>query len=169
MSSFSMRPLQDDELYGAFLPLLAEVESGPDFDFANPRHVQWLQKKIRRRQGAGGQFYGGFLDEMTPVGVMALLLEEGLHWSGYGEVLDMGVFEAFRRKGFGRRLLQKAEELSREAGMEVLYIKTYSADVPAVSLYIRCGFVPVATIPDHNGIGFDGQLVLRKQLKETKL
>ena len=159
-----IRELTQDDVIQIFFDLMIQVESSNKFDKANSRHVEWLKRKIARRFGCGARFYGYFLDEGMPVGLMGVVIEDNPIITGYSEVLDLGVYEKYRCTGIGEKLMKHAEELSREASVCCVYVSTYSGDSRVVAFYGKRGYVPVATHPDVHGISHEGQVYMRKRL-----
>ena len=106
------------------------------------------------------------MDDGTPVGFVALLTEEPLEGVAiFGKkagLLEIGVAEEFRGGGYGKELLDYAEEQSIIGGAYCLYAATYARDHDTIRFYGRNGFIPVATLPDVNGPGDDGDVYMRK-------
>ncbi len=165
-----IREISQDELFKYFYRLAADIECGNHFDFSNPRHEEWLRRKIAVHFYRGAKFFALFLDEGTPVGYAALLIEDKLEDAAFSgqisELLEIGVLEEFRRKGYGKILLEHAEGLSKERGVYCMYIKTWAKDYEVIAFYGRCGFVPVATLPDVYGPGDEGDVYMRKIIRK---
>lgn len=159
-----IRAIGYTELRNDFFGLMAEVESGTSFDHQNPKHVGWLEGKIARRIGSGGQFYGLYAADGTPAGLYCLLIEGSLFASGHAEVLDLGVVRKVRRQGYALALLRDAEEKAVTKGACCLHLQTYAGDEAAVALYRKAGFNPIAEMPGLNGPDERGQLLLHKSL-----
>ena len=159
-----IRAITEHEVQSDFLALMAEIEAGGWFDLNCPDHLHWLERKITRRIGSGGQFYGAYLSDGQPLAIYCLLIEDHPMIAGHAEVLDLGVVKAHRREGHATRLLRDAELRSQAAGVGCLYIETYAGDAIAISAYEKAGFVPVAEIPGLNGPSDRGQVTLLKKL-----
>lgn len=56
------------------------------------------------------------------------------------EILNLAVLPQERRRGHGRRLTRVVLRLARKLGMEKAFLEVRSDNVPAVSLYLACGF-----------------------------
>lgn len=160
----NIRPITETEIRSDFFGLMAEVESGSSFDHQNPDHVRWLERKITRRIGSGGRFYGLYASDGTPAGFYSLLIEGSLFAPGHAEVLDLGIVSTFRRQGHALNLLRDAEEKAVTAGACCLHLQTYASDEAAVALYRKGGFDPIAEMPGLNGPNERGQLLLHKSL-----
>jgi ribosomal protein S18 acetylase RimI-like enzyme len=163
-----IREIQADELFKYFYRLAAEVECGNHFDFSNPQHDRWLRRQIDIYYYRGAKFFALFLEDGAPAGYGALLIEEPLenaaHSGQRSELLEIGVLNEFRGQGYGTLLLDHAEELSRMKKVYCMYMKTWAKDYAVIAFYGRCGYVPVATLPDVNGPGDEGDIYMRKIL-----
>lgn len=153
--------------FGPFFGLMGEVEAGRHFDPASAEHVAWLRDCISKHYGHGTRFFGLY-DGEKPLGILGLRIETYLNtpWS-LGFITDLGVFAELRGRGYGSRLLDFATEEARRQNCYCLYVDTYAANHRNVALYTRRGFVPVATIPDMNGPGDEGQVWMRKIIGRT--
>ena len=164
-----IRPIGEQELLKHFYKLAAEVECGSYFDFSNPNHDKWLRRRISRHYYRGMEFYALFLDDDTPVGFAALLIDEPLQNAAiFGQMtglLDIGINNEFRGKGYGKELLKYAERKSADSGAYCMYVSTYEGNQTAIAFYESNGFEPIATLPDVNGPGNEGDIYLRKILK----
>lgn len=56
-------------------------------------------------------------------------------------VYDLEVFEPFRRRGFGERLLAYAAERAEQAGADAVRLTVWAGNDDAKALYRRLGFV----------------------------
>jgi GNAT superfamily N-acetyltransferase len=69
------------------------------------------------------------------------------------EIYVMGVRPAFHRRGIGRSLVECAEELASDRGIEYLQVKTLSERRPdpryaaTRAFYLVCGFRPLEELP----------------------
>jgi ribosomal protein S18 acetylase RimI-like enzyme len=159
-----IREITQNDIQRDFLPLMAEVEAGSWFNTTNLSHAAWLHERVSRRIGRGGKFYALYSSDGTPMGLYCLLIEEHPVFLGYAEILDIGIFQQFRRHGHGTHLLQDAENKSRVQNMYCLYVSTYAGDDAAIAFYKEYGFCPVAELTGLNGPNDRGQLFMRKDL-----
>lgn len=60
-------------------------------------------------------------------------------------ITNVSVLPTFRGKGIGERLLRACIRAAGDAGHESLHLEVDAANAPAISLYVRLGFSPVAT------------------------
>ncbi len=88
----------------------------------------------------------GFADFFENPCSCAYLCEEDGEAAGYigmylvlgeGEITDLAVFPAFRRRGIGEALLAA---LARTDGLERLLLDVRESNLPARRLYEKCGF-----------------------------
>jgi ribosomal protein S18 acetylase RimI-like enzyme len=157
--------LTETEVRTDFLALMSEIEAGSWFDLDNRNHVEWLQRKISRRFGGGGRFYGIYLSDKHSLGLYCLQIEEHPVHQGYAEVLDLGVVEDYRRQGYGMKLMKDAEARAKNTDVCTLYVATYVGDEAAIEFYERCGFQKVAELPGLNGPDDHGQMYMLKRVQ----
>ncbi|QBD76926.1 GNAT family N-acetyltransferase [Ktedonosporobacter rubrisoli] len=60
----------------------------------------------------------------------------------YVYISDIVVLQAYRERGIGARLLQRAEEFARQKGISVLQIEALARNQQALDVYQRAGFRP---------------------------
>ncbi len=154
--------------FDSFFELMAEVECGKYFDFTNERHIQWLKRRIASLFFRGAKFFGSYLENDTPVGFAALLIDEGpegiCFFGKKSELLDIAIFPEFRGKGFGSKLLAFTAEYSKQHGVYCMYMSTYAKDYRVIAFYGKNSFIPVATLPDVHGPNDEGIVYMRKIL-----
>jgi len=151
--------------FGPFFNLMAELEVGRHFDPTNDEHVRWLSEKIRRNFARGVRFFAAYEDDGSPRGLVSLYVDDLIAWK-LGYITHLGVFSEFRGSGYGSKLLAYAVQQARQAGCYCLYLDTYAGNPRNIEFYAKNGFIPVATIPDMNGPGDEGQVWFRKVLAE---
>ena len=61
-------------------------------------------------------------------------------WNRFGYVEDIVVDRAFRRRGVGRALIERAKQWARDRRLPGLMLETQDNNVGACRLYARCGF-----------------------------
>ncbi|MBE6050990.1 MAG: GNAT family N-acetyltransferase [Clostridium sp.] len=83
---------------------------------------------------------------------LALFIKDGEIPVGYGQIIftrgvyfvvNFGVLESYRSKGYGKALLIKLIELARKRGVKELYIRVDDNNIPAKFLYRKIGFIDV--------------------------
>ena len=52
----------------------------------------------------------------------------------------MGVHKKFRQQGIGRKLLDRALGLAKDAGLEKVELEVFSSNKAAIQLYLSSGF-----------------------------
>lgn len=163
--SSEFREVTESE-FEPFLELMAEIEYGDSFDFANLEHVETLRETVRRRYGAGTRFYALY-ERDKPVGIVGLEIEKMLYttWSR-AQLMDIGVFKHFRRHGYGSKMLEFAEGLARDAGCWALHMLTYAGAWQVIAFYGSNDYAPVGTVADTNGPDDEGDIWMRKVLVE---
>ncbi|MGB0373226.1 MAG: GNAT family N-acetyltransferase [Opitutales bacterium] len=144
--------------------LFAEIEAGDWYEDGNPEHRSWLLKKCAHRFGAGAQFYAVYSKEDTWIGLFSIVLHVHPKCQGWAEVLDLGVVEDQRRKGYALKILQYAKQITRDSGLCSLHVETYAEDTAALASYKRFGFERIAERPGVNGPANRGQVLLWKVL-----
>ncbi|MBI4220295.1 MAG: GNAT family N-acetyltransferase [Chloroflexi bacterium] len=60
---------------------------------------------------------------------------------GHTGVLGMGVHPDHRGRGLGRALLDRTVTGAKDTGLRRVELEVYASNVPAISLYLRSGFV----------------------------
>jgi RimJ/RimL family protein N-acetyltransferase len=65
------------------------------------------------------------------------------HWKGLDHVgeLGMGVLKAYRRRGIGQALLERAIRESHTKGLEKVELEVFASNAPAIALYEKVGFM----------------------------
>lgn len=165
----AIREIDEPEAVKQFFGLIAELECGDHFDPSRPQHVSLVRRIIAAHTARGARYYACYLDDGTPAGILVLLIDEWPEKNGRtcgqrAEILDLGLFEPYRSKGYGAGLLRHVEQVCRAAGLYCLYVATYARNHRAIAFYGRHGLVPVAALPDVNGPGDDGMVYMRKLL-----
>jgi len=100
---------------------------------------------VRCREANGRVFVAEV--EGAVVGIVAVLSRERFTEldeppGDYALITDLVVLQPFRRRGFGRQLLQRAEMFAREAGASELRIGVLAQNNVARRLYLDIAFIP---------------------------
>ena len=82
------------------------------------------------------QLFGAF-DNGELIGILEIAAE---NWNNRLRISNLWVKETFRRRGIGRQLMRKAEEVAVQQGRRALALETQSCNDPAISFYKSCGF-----------------------------
>lgn len=83
------------------------------------------------------QAFGLFCGSTAPAGIIEVWPEE---WSNRMRVTEMWVDAAYRRRGFGAALMNRAKRIAVEGGYRCLMLETQSCNAPAISFYLSQGF-----------------------------
>ncbi len=92
-----------------------------------PRNTQHLTLSIR---GDEGELLGGLVGE--------------IFWT-FLYVADLWITEGSRRRGFGRALLQRAEQIAADRGCGVAFLSTMTFQAPG--FYEKGGYTAFGTLP----------------------
>ena len=75
------------------------------------------------------------------VGMLGLVMTPRLESDGWwAQVVALVVAERYRGQGVGRRLVERAEALSEEAGCDTLFINSSRRRTDAHALFVRLGY-----------------------------
>lgn len=147
------------------LVLWAELES---LTITNPNDKSWIENKLKKLEAAGSEFIGLYEEEHL-VGFATILIEDRppTACDGYGacELMQIGIKEEYRNKGYGSKMLQYIEDYLIGKKVYCLYMHTYASDYSVVAFYGRNGYVPRGVVPDVYGPNLDGILYMSKALK----
>lgn len=80
-------------------------------------------------------------------------------------VMNLAVFPGYRRKGAGRALMRKLEDILSEKGSSVLLLEVRPSNTAAVRLYQSEGFVQAGRRKNYYLHPREDALILRKELK----
>ena len=69
--------------------------------------------------------------------------------AGEAEILTVAVDPAFRRRGYGRRLIDAAIEVARDQGAEMIFLEVAADNAAAISIYHAAGFQLVGKRPGY--------------------
>jgi len=120
------RPLREGDL--AYVAALeAQIHAAP-----------WTQRNFRDAITAG---YSAWLAEregrVVAYGVLMLA-------PGEAQILNISVVPDARRQGLGRALLRRFVDNARELGAEQVFLEVRVSNAPAIALYEKESFAPVA-------------------------
>ncbi len=76
------------------------------------------------------------------VGAMQIAVEQE-DFSRFALIYGIKVDVPWRRKGIGLQLMQQADIFTREKGLDKIVLDTRADNIPALSLYKKCGFTVV--------------------------
>jgi ribosomal-protein-alanine N-acetyltransferase len=81
--------------------------------------------------------------------------------AGEAEIVNLAVYLAMRRQGFGRQLLAAALQKWHEDGVEYAYLEVRASNVAAKGLYMSSGFIQVGQRTGYYADTGEDALVLR--------
>ena len=146
MTDYTVRPWTRDDLPKIFL---AEKEC-----FSDP----WTEQMIK--------------SEFTKPIFCGFVLEEKGVLAGYicgtalfedGEIPKVAVLPDFRRKGYGKKLVDTVIADLQTRGVERIFLEVREKNLPAVALYQGCGFVTVRIRKQYYPDG-ENALEMKKEL-----
>jgi ribosomal-protein-alanine N-acetyltransferase len=85
-----------------------------------------------------------------------------------GEILNLAVLPAHRRKGLARRLLVEAVAVMRGVAVKDAYLEVRESNLAAIQLYRSYGFRPVGLRPGYYRSPLEDALVLRAPLPAVR-
>ena len=152
-ATVTWRPMREDDL-----PAVAALERA---SHAAP----WTEGNFRDALAAG---YGALVGEHAGVVVAygVLMLSPG-----EAQLLNLTVAAAARRRGLGRRLLQRLLSDALGVGVEQCFLEVRESNHSAMALYLREGFAPVARRagyypPPSGSNAREDALVMRRGLRK---
>jgi ribosomal-protein-alanine N-acetyltransferase len=125
-AAVTWRPMREDDL-----PAVAALEA---LSHAAP----WTQGNFRDAFAAGyATLVGESAGTVVAYGVLMLA-------PGEAQLLNLTVAASARRRGLGRRLLQRLVDDAIGVGAEQCFLEVRESNRAAIALYLREGFAPVA-------------------------
>lgn len=163
-----IKKIDKNELLNSFFNLVAEVEFGNHFDKGNTEHIDLLNDVVAKHVSNGCEIFGYYEEVNKPIGFITTVVNKRLYNMTECEVLEIGVIKELRSKGYGGRLLEFIEKYHNKENIYCIYMKTYAADYEVIHFYGKNGYVPVSVIPDTQGPGDEGTIVMRKRLLKVQ-
>jgi ribosomal protein S18 acetylase RimI-like enzyme len=151
-----------------FLPIIIDLWCGNKFNLNNDQHKEWLNRKINASFIDFGIALCAYTDEDEPIGFIFYKHDTGIEcvdFSGKNaQIIQFGLYEKYRNRGFGTKLLEEACKNIKNNNGECLYTDTYSKNNDSMIYYIKRGFMPIAYHLGENGINDLGQIYFYKIL-----
>lgn len=145
---YEIKRLSADMLAGA-----AFVE---ELCFAEP----WSAKSLEILLGERGVGFAALLDgEVVAYGGMLTVLDEG-------QITNIAVSPAHRRKGLGRAVLGALEEYAKDNGVVLLSLEVRESNAAARSLYRADGWREVGLRKNFYKLPTENAVIMIKELKE---
>lgn len=104
--------------------------------FEKPTEMTFPDEHYSYEEMQAGSVFIGAYDEDQCVGLA--ILQEGFF--KYAYLYDLKVNKAYRGKGVGKKLIDKAEEIAGEKGYIGLYTQGQDNNLGACLFYLKCGF-----------------------------
>lgn len=82
---------------------------------------------------------------------------------GEADMMNLAVCPEYRRKGIGRKLVEKLIVALKEKEVSCLLLEVRSENIAAIELYLQLGFVQVGRRPNYYTKPKDDALILRKE------
>ncbi|MEN3111286.1 GNAT family N-acetyltransferase [Uliginosibacterium paludis] len=134
--SLFIRVLTDADLPD-LLALYRELHPADGATEENVARQVWQQIQAT----PGLTLLGGFAGEQLAASCMLVLVPNLTRGARpFGLIENVVTSDAFRRRGYGRTLLQHATLLAREAGCYKLMLQTGRLDAATFAFYEACGF-----------------------------
>lgn len=134
---------------------MIRLATDDDLEFL-ARHDDHVPREVMRRKIASSEVYVALED-----GAVVGWLRYGFFWDLVPFMNMLYIIEPYRRKGFGRQLVERWEHDMRERGFEHVLTSTQS-DEAGQHFYRRLGYVDsgVLLLP-----GDPAELILRKDIR----
>ena len=116
------------------------VPSSAEQEFLEDRLYEFNFEQIQQDDG---QLFAFFIRNEQQEIVAGL---SGWTWAQACEIRILWVHATWRRQGYGRKLLESAEQEARLRGCKVILIASYSFEVPG--FYQKCGYKIVYQLDD---------------------
>ena len=81
-----------------------------------------------------------------------------------GQILNLAVDAAYRKKGYATAILSALEADAREHDAKALFLEVRASNLPAIRLYEKHGFAVVGKRPDFYRAPLEDALVMKKDL-----
>jgi ribosomal protein S18 acetylase RimI-like enzyme len=76
-------------------------------------------------------------EDGTPVAFLEIDRE---FWNNRLRITDLAVLPEYRRKGYGRRLVEEAKEIAKREGFRAIFLDTHTCNTKAIDFYLAQGF-----------------------------
>lgn len=122
-----------------------------DKDHIDDLDMKWPYSEIGiayyKKISSGTENCVGFIAELGGKSVGYIAIREkhvGYRTKSYVEIENMGVKNEYRSQGIGTRLLEIAQEWSKEKGVGVLHVSAFARNTKAITFYKKFGFVELS-------------------------
>ena len=160
--------MNKSELLDSLYDLVAEVEFGNHFNETDNNQVDLLRNRVNTYFNNGCEVFGYYERETNELtGYIMTLVKRDPHYQDC-EILEIGVRNEFRRKGYGSELLRFVETHHRNNQVHRIVVQTYAADFKVTHFYGKNGYIPISVIPGTNGPQDEGAIVMRKRFSDIQ-
>ncbi len=94
--------------------------------------------------------------------IIAFLIMEVHRNRRTATIVTLDVREKCRRRGYGSMLLERAEDILRDYGIEIYDLQVDVSNRNAVRFYNKHGFTVVRTLPNYYANGNDAYLMIKE-------
>ena len=109
-------------------------------------HAPWTKESFKSELENGVARYYVMEHNERAVGYI------GYWWSFYEvQITFLAVHPSFRGKGIAKQLISHISNECKEMGVETIQLEVRQSNIPAISLYEKCGFYKVGTRPKYYG------------------
>lgn len=124
----------------------ADIISGAQIDYMLER---FLTADVMQQYAHNGYRFWLVAENGDAVGFMSMHAEERRMF-----LSKVYLLASHRGKGHGRRMLAFADECTRDAGLEAVYLTVNRGNTRAIEVYLRCGYEIIAEQQADIGNGF---------------
>lgn len=103
----------------------------------------------------------GIFDEADETKLAAVLEVSPESWNNRLRILNLVVYEEYRRSGYGRCLMDKAKELTVQRGYRALILETQTCNAKAIAFYFSQGFM----LSGFDGFAYSNEDIERKEVR----
>lgn len=149
--SFEIKKLSEDSAFS-----VSEIEK---ICFSHP----WSEATVKAEiKSSFADFFGVFEGEKL-CGYIG-----GRTIAGETEIFNVAVLPEYRRKGLGKKLIEKFIEAVREKETEVIFLEVRTSNLGAISLYESAGFVFCGIRKDYYDDPKENALLMRLAFDGTQ-
>lgn len=124
-------------------------------------HAPWTKESFKSELTNGVARYSVMEDNGRAVGYI------GYWWSFFEvQITFIAVHPDYRQQGIAQKLVSHIYEELKEMGVETIQLEVRKSNIPAISLYKKCGFVEVGVRPKYYG-GKEDAVLMDLVIKEN--
>lgn len=116
-------------------------------DIEHQNDFPWTEGMLRDCFVAGYDVYGITENQKIIAYVIMRVINDE------AEILNIAVDKHFRRKGYGKLLLQQLLELLKQKHMQKIFLEVRVSNVAAINLYEKLGFKKIAVRKNYYAAG----------------